>query len=42
MSRPGWLPSARLGCRDRPRRMSQPMPPTNHKKLIAWVDEIAD
>ena len=24
-----------------PRRKNQPMPPTEHKKLIAWVDEVA-
>src|ERR1700733_6508754 len=33
--------SSRVGSFVRPRRMSQPMPPTDHKKLIAWVDEIA-
>ena len=32
-------PAARL--HGRPRRKNQPMPPTEHKKLIAWVDEVA-
>src|ERR1700685_3935917 len=33
--------SSRVGSFVRPRRIFEPMPPTDHKKLIAWVDEIA-